>query len=624
MALATHAYNPGCPQELSAPRISLNLGDNLMQTRPEIAGVHNEEIAAAFDEMADLLAIQAENPFRIRAYRRAVQIVRGLPRELAEMHGTEDFESLPGIGEDLAGKIEEILRTGQLKALEKLRRRIAPGLRELLSLPTLGPVRVRALNTELNVCGVDDLKRALADGRLSKVRGFGPKIRGRLAQALEERRGDMPQRVPFSVATQYSRPLKSFLESIAGVRRVEVAGSYRRGRDTVGDIDVLVCADQGAVPMEALKRYPELRELTAAGDTKASGTLRNGLRIDVRVLGPESFGAALHYFTGSKDHNIHMRRRAQERGYKLNEYGLFRGNKRIAGATEEELFAALELPWIPPELREDRGEIEAAQQHALPTLIESADLKGDLHVHTEASDGGDSLEKMVAAARERGLRYIAITDHSKHVGVTHGLNATRLSLQMDAIDALNETLSGFTILKGAEVDILPDGTLALPDSALRQLDVVVIAVHTQFGLSEAKQTARVLRALERPCVSILAHPFGRLLGERAPYALDFERVLKAMHERPCYLEINSQPLRLDLDDLHAKAARDRGVLLSIASDAHSGDQLGFLENGVRQARRAWITRNDVLNTRPLGELRTLLGRTMRSPQDAYRSYCTVR
>lgn len=575
------------------------------------AGAHNEEVASAFDEMADLLSIRAENAFRIRAYRRAAQVVRGLPRELAEMHGTEDFEALPGIGADLASKISELLRLGQLRALEKLRRQVPHGVRELLSLPALGPVRVRALFTKLQVRSLDDLRRALDTGRLCTVRGFGPKIREQLAQALREREDTPAQRVPLSVATQYANPLKTFLGSVPGVSRVEIAGSYRRGRDTVGDLDILVCAARGAAPIKRLESYPELRKLTAAGRTKASGILRNGLQVDVRVLEPESFGAALHYFTGSRDHNIHIRRRAQERGYKLNEYGLFRGEKRIAGATEEELFAALDLPWIPPELREDRGEIEAAQRHALPQLIETSDIKGDLHVHTSASDGNDSLQQMVAAAQSRGLQYVAITDHSKHVGVTHGLDAGRLSRQMDTIDALNEALSGFTVLKGAEVDILPDGTLALPDEVLRRLDVVVIAVHTQFGLSEAKQTTRVLRALDRPCVSILAHPFGRLLGERAAYALDFEQVLKAVHDRPCYLEINAQPLRLDLDDLHAKAARDRQIMLSIASDAHSCDQLGFLENGVRQARRAWVTRHDTLNARPLAELRSLLRRTMR-------------
>lgn len=589
--------------ELKKRRQSSGLGTRFV-------AAHNEEVASAFDEMADLLSIRAENVFRIRAYRRAAQIVRSLPRELAEMHGTEEFDALPGIGADLAGKIEELLRTGQLKALEKLRHRVPHGVRDLLALPALGPVRVRALFTKLRVRGIDDLRRVLADGRLSSVRGFGPKILAELARALEETQDKPPQRVPLSVAAQYAKPLKTFLESVPGVTRVEIAGSYRRGRDTVGDLDVLVCAAQDAAPILALKRYGELRKLTAAGATKASGILRSGLQVDVRVLEPQSFGAALHYFTGSRDHNIHIRRRAQERGYKLNEYGLFRGNHRIAGATEEDLFSALALPWIPPELREDRGEIEAAERGTLPKLIETTDLKGDLHVHTNASDGNDSLKKMIAAAQARGLQYIAITDHSKHVGVTHGLDAEHLSRQMDTIDALNETLSGFAVLKGAEVDILPDGSLALSDNVLRRLDVVVIAVHTQFGLSEAKQTDRVLRALERPCVSILAHPFGRLLGERAPYALDFERVLKAVHDRPCYLEINAQPLRLDLDDLHAKAAHDEEILLSIASDAHSGVQLGFLENGVRQARRAWITRNDVLNTRPLAELRSLLRRTM--------------
>ncbi|HMK87934.1 MAG TPA: PHP domain-containing protein, partial [Steroidobacteraceae bacterium] len=317
---------------------------------------------------------------------------------------------------------------------------------------------------------------------------------------------------------------------------------------------------------------------------------------------------ALHYFTGSRDHNIHVRRRAQDRGYKLSEYGLFRGRRRIAGATEEDLFEALGLPWIAPELREDRGEIEAAAGRRLPRLIELKDLRGDLHVHTKASDGVDPLKKMVSAAQARGLSYIAITDHSKHVGVTHGLDAERLARQADEIDALNATLKGFTVLKGAEVDILDDGKLALADAVLRRLDVVVIAVHSQFGLSQARQTERILRALDRPNVSILAHPFGRLLGERAPYELDFERVLKGIRERGCCLEINAQPLRLDLDDVHAKAAHDQGVLLAISSDAHSADQLAFLENGVRQARRAWLTRDDVLNTRPLEALRAALRR----------------
>lgn len=573
--------------------------------------LYNEEVAAAFEEMADLLSIRADNPFRIRAYRRAAQLVRSLPRELSQMHGVEEFDALPGIGADLAAKIEELLRTGHLSALDRMRTHIPQGLRELLALPGLGPVRVRALFTGLNVRCLEDLRRAMAKGRLSQIRGFGPVLHTRLAQAIAEHQGTPAQRTPYVVATQYARPLKAYLKSIPGVSRVEIAGSYRRGCETVGDLDVLVCARQARKPIEALKRYAELGSLIGAGPTKASGVLRNGLQVDMRVLQPESFGAALHYFTGSREHNIHIRRRAQERGYKLNEYGLFRGAQRIAGASEEELFAALDLPYIPPELREDRGEIEAAERHTLPKLVELADLQGDLHVHTNASDGSASLEQMVAAAQAQGLHYAAITDHSKYLGVTHGLDAARLDEQIDAIDRLNATLKDFTVLKGAEVDILEDGRLALEDSVLKRLDVVVFAVHTQFGLSEQKQTDRIVRALARPAISILAHPFGRLLGSRPPYALDFERLLTAVQQRGCYLEINAQPLRLDLNDVHAKAARERGILLSIASDAHSCDQFGFLANGIRQARRAWLAREEVLNARPLHELRALLRGTMR-------------
>jgi DNA polymerase (family X) len=572
---------------------------------------HNEEVAAAFEEMADLLSIQAENAFRIRAYRRAAQVVRSLPRELSDMHGVEEFDALPGIGADLAAKIEELLRTGHLSALDRARTQTPQGLRELLALPGLGPVRVRALFTGLNVRSLEDLRRVLAKGRLSQVRGFGPVLQTRLAHAIAEHPGTPTQRTAFVVATQYARPLKAYLKAVPGVTRVEIAGSYRRGCDTVGDLDVLVCTRLARKAIEALQHYGELGSLTEAGPTKASGVLRNGLQVDVRAVPPESFGTALHYFTGSREHNIHIRRLAQERGYKLSEYGLFAGTRRIAGASEEELFAALDLSYIPPELREDRGEIEAAAQHTLPRLVELRDLQGDLHVHTDASDGSASLEQMVAAARAQGLRYVAITDHSKHLGVTHGLDAARLEEQIDAIDRLNATLSDFTVLKGTEVDILEDGRLALADSVLKRLDVVVIAVHTQFGLSEEKQTNRIVRALERPAVSILAHPFGRLLGSRAPYALDFERVLNAVEKRGCFLEINAQPLRLDLDDLHAKAARERGILLSIASDAHARDQFGLLAHGIRQARRAWLAREQVLNARPLPESRALLRATMR-------------
>ena len=570
-------------------------------------GIHNADVAEAFEEIGDLLAIEGENPFRIRAYRRAAQVVRSLPRELAEIHDPEEYDAIPGIGRDLAGKINELVETGRLKALERLRRSVPPGARELLSLPGMGPVRVRALMTGLKVENRADLERALAAGRVATVRGFGPVLQSRLRAALAAQPAPgASTRLPLSIAAQYAEPLRRYLSALPDVSQVEIAGSYRRGRDTVGDLDVLVCAPSGAEVFGSLKRYADLRELSASGTTKASGVLRNGLRVDLRVVPPASFGAALHYFTGSKDHNIHTRRLAQERGWKLSEYGLFRGSRRVAGETEEGVYRALGLAFIPPELREERGEIEAAARNALPTLLERVDLKGDLHAHTDASDGHDSLERMAAAARAQGLSYLAITDHAKHLGIVRGLDADRLAHQAEAIDALNEKLRDLTLLKGTEVDILEDGRLALPDAALEKLEVVVIAIHGHFELSEAKQTTRILRALEHPRVSILAHPSGRLLGEREPYAFDFERLLDAVRERGCFLEVNGQPSRLDLDDVHIKAAVDRGVRLSIASDAHSADQLANLEGGVRQARRGWARKEDVLNALPLGELRKAL------------------
>ena len=572
--------------------------------------IHNTDIADAFDELGDLLSLQGENPFRIRAYRRAARVVRSLPQELSELKAVSDYDAIPGIGRDLAAKIAELVKSGRLKALEKLRREVPPGVRELLSLPGMGPVRVRSLMTSLHVKSRDDLKRALAAGRIGLVRGFGDMLQSRLRDALAQATGDgVAKRFQLRVAAEYAEPLQRYLAGVSRVERVEITGSYRRGRDTVGDLDVLVCAPAGVDACGALERYPDLRELLASGPTKASGVLRNGLQVDVRAVPPESFGAALLYFTGSKDHNIRLRRRAQEQDWKLSEYGLFRHEVCLAGETEEGVYRALGLSWIAPELREDRGEIEAAMTGALPALIERSDLRGDLHVHTDATDGQDSLEAMVAAAQARNLSYIAVTDHTKHIGIVHGLDAERLARRCDAIDALNAKLHDFVVLKGAEVDILEDGRLALPDGDLARLDVIVIAVHSHFDLPQARQTRRLLRALERPHVSILAHPTGRLIGEREPYALDFERVLEAARERGCCLEVNGQPSRLDLDDTHVKAARDHGVMLSIGSDAHSADQLGNLDDGVRQARRGWARRADIINTRPISGLRKLLGST---------------
>ncbi len=567
----------------------------------------NEDIARVFEEIGELLAISGENPFRIRAYQRAAQVIRTLPRPCSELGDAKALKELPGIGADLAGKIQELLHTGSLRTLTRLRAQVPVSLRELLALPSLGPVRTRALHT-IGVDSLDQLRQALDQHRLEGLRGFGPVLRRKLREALDARATAGPKRWLWSVAGQYAEPLRTYLRSLPDVAAVEICGSYRRGRDTVGDLDIVVCSARKIDLAEALRRYPETSEITAAGPTRCTVVLRSGLQVDLRLVPPESAGAATYYFTGSREHNLQLRLRAVERGLKLNEYGLFRDRKRIAGTSEQELLRALGLPPIPPELRERRGEIEAAERGELPCLLELQDLQGDLHVHTDASDGHASLADMVAAAGQRGLHYIAITDHAQHMGMVHGLDGTHLAQQADQIDEINASLRDFRVLKGAEVDILEDGKLALPDPVLRRLEVVVIAIHSHFDLPSERQTTRLLRALERPNVSILGHPTGRLLGQREGIRFDFDKVIGALRARHTFIELDGQPQRLDIDDVLCRSARDHGVLISIDSDAHSVTEFANLEGGVRQARRGWLERKDVLNTRSLEELQTLLAR----------------
>ena len=572
--------------------------------------VHNEEIARAFDEVADLLSLEDENPFRIRAYRRAAQNIRGQRRELAERieHG-EDPDDIAGIGKDLAAKIAELVATGRLKALERLRRRVPPGLIELMAIPGLGPKRVRTLFTELKVRGRADLERVTRSGALARVAGFGPKLIAQISSDLKVERPE-ERRWLRSDAAQFAEPLAAYLRRIDGVAEVLIAGSYRRGRDTVGDIDIVMNANNSSAVIAALHRYDEIGSWVAEGAKRLTVKLRSGLQIDVRIGEAASFGAAQHYFTGSKSHVIRIRRLAQERKLKVNEYGVFRGRRRIAGDTEASVFAAIGLPWIPPEIREDGGEIEAASAGKLPALVTRKDLRGDLHAHTEATDGADSLKVMALAARAAGLEYLAITDHAEHLGVVRGLDERRLRQQMEDIDRLNSELKGIRLLKGIEVDILEDGSLALPDPLLAELDLVVGAIHGHFDLSEGRQTMRVLRAMDHRAFSILAHPGGRLIGERPPLALDFERILGVAKARPCFVELDSQPKRLDLDDLKCRLAHERGVLVSVTSDAHSAQQFDYLEGGVLQARRGWLTAADVLNSRSRADVQRLLKSTM--------------
>ena len=573
--------------------------------------VHNSEIARVFDEIADLLELQEANAFRIRAYRNAARMLGELGRSVKTMvERGEDLDALPGIGPDLAGKIGEIVNTGTCKLLERLRAEVPADLSAMLKLPQLGPKRVHALHQELGIQTIEQLRAAAQSGAVLAVHGFGPRLQQQILEATQARLAHVP-RVRLNTADEVAAALLAHLRALPGVERAEAAGSLRRRKDSIGDLDLLAQSARGQQVVDAFVRHADVREVLSAGATRASVVLKNAMQVDLRVVPAASFGAAWVYFTGSKAHNIALRRLAQQRGLKINEYGVFRGAEPVGGRDEESVYAAVGLPLIAPELREDRGEFDAGLQKRLPRLVEPGDLRGDLHAHTKESDGYDDLDALVREARRRGLTYLAITDHSQRLALAHGLDAARLAKQIDAIDKVNAALTGFTLLKGIEVDILEDGGLDLPDTILRRLDLVVGAVHHRFELSRERQTERVLRAMDHKHFSMLAHPSGRLIEERAAYAIDLPRVIRHARERGCFLELNAHPARLDLDDTGCLAAKAEGVLVSINSDAHSGLEFDNLALGVGQARRGWLEAADVLNTREIDALRPLLARTMR-------------
>jgi DNA polymerase (family X) len=571
---------------------------------------HNADIAIIFEEIADRLEIQGANPFRIRAYRNAARILGELPQAVRMLvENGKDLTRLPGIGDDLAAKIHEIVTTGRCSLLERLRRELPPAVTELLQIPGLGPKRVRSLYHDLDVQTAEQLYRAARDGRIRALPGFGERTELNILQAVEAHTSQT-RRFKLAVATQYADALCAFLRAVPGVNQVTVAGSFRRMRETVGDLDILVTADLDTPVVQRLATYDDVGETLSLGTTRASVVLKNGLQVDLRVVEEKCYGAALCYFTGSKSHNIAIRRIAQRRGLKVNEYGVFRGAERVAGDDELSVYRSIDLPWIPPELREDRGEIEAAHRGQLPKLVELTDLRGDLHAHTRATDGHDSLRDMALAAKGLGLEYLAITEHSRRLTVARGLDPVQLARQCEEIDRLNAELDGITLLKGIEVDILADGSLDLPDEVLGRLDLVVGAVHSQFHLSRARQTARILRAMDHPHFTMLAHPTGRLIDRHEPYDVDMLRIVRHARSRGCFLELNAHPERLDLLDSHCQMAKEEGVLVSINSDAHSTFDFANLRYGVGQARRGWLERGDVLNTRPRVALRRLLKRTM--------------
>ncbi len=571
----------------------------------------NQDIADRFDELADYLEVKGDNPFKIRAYRYAARTIRDLGEELyRSLAEGIDLMTIPGIGKEIAAKIAVMVDTGRLPALDAAKAELPASLPQLLKLPGLGPRRVKQLLDDLHVTNLEDLIAAAREKKVQQLSGFGPKLETSLLEAATKRLDTTVRHLRARAAGEVDL-IKELLEKIPGVQRLEVAGSYRRGKETVGDLDFLVSATDGAAVMKAFTGMKGIERVLASGETKGSILLHNGIQADLRLVPPESFGAALHYFTGSKNHNVATRRRAQQLGLKQNEYGIFKGDQQIAGKTEEDVFAALNLPWIAPELREDRGEVEAAENANLPKLIEAADLRGDLHNHTTWSDGVESIESLARYAALLGWDYIAVTDHSKRLTVANGLDEKRLREQLQDIDELNEAGIGTRILKGSEVDILEDGSLDLPDSVLSELDVVIVSVHSKFNLPRDKQTERVLKALDNPWVSFLAHPTGRLLLERDGYEIDLDSVLNHIKQRGCFVELNAHPLRLDINDVYCRKARELGVPVVINNDAHSIGDFAHHEDGIMQARRGWLEKQHVVNTLSLPALLKKLKATKR-------------
>ncbi|HSQ30090.1 MAG TPA: DNA polymerase/3'-5' exonuclease PolX [Gemmatimonadaceae bacterium] len=571
------------------------------------AGPANAEIARIFRDIAELLELSKANPFRIRAYRNAARVVEESPRSLAVMahSAPKAIRELPSIGEDLAGKIEEIVRTGTLPLLKQLEHKAPPGAVALMHVPGIGPRRAKVLSKRLGVRSLEGLTRAARAGRVHELKGFGRKTESHFLEEIAARTST-EKRLLRSRAAQYGEPFVTYMLAGPGVERAELAGSFRRCRDTVGDLDMLVQAEDGRAAVRHFLAYPEVRRVTAHGTTRAAVRLAGGVAVDLRVVPPESYGAALHYFTGSKAHNIAIRALGRRAGLKINEYGVYRGKRRIAGNEETDVFKAVGLPWIAPELREMRGEIEAARNGTLPSLVQLRHIRGDLQVHTTDSDGRASLDEMAEAAQSLGYQYIAVTDHTPAVRIAGGMSRDEFRKQMRRIDRLNAKLSRLTILKGAEVDVRTDGTLDLDDDTLAMFDIVLVSLHSSLGLSPAKQTARITRALRHPRVHIFAHPHARLINGRAGARFDLDEVCRVAAGEGVLLEINAQPERLDLDDIAAGRAQELGASFVINTDAHSTEELGFMRWGVDQARRGWIERKRVANTRSLDELLALL------------------
>ncbi|MBI5599797.1 MAG: DNA polymerase/3'-5' exonuclease PolX [Deltaproteobacteria bacterium] len=578
----------------------------------------NVEIARFFNEISDLLEIKGENPFRVRSYRNAALVIEGLTLSLESIVEKDEksLEDIPGIGKSIHEKIVEIIRTNGCELHEELLKEVPQGVLELLKVSGIGPRKAGLLYKKLGIQGVGDLEAAAKGHKLRDLPGMGERSEEKILRAIEDYKTIKASSLRFKLSVAYprARGYIEYLKKFKGVVQVEAAGSLRRWKETVGDVDILVTCREAAAVMEHFVKYPDVKEVVSKGETKATVVLKSGLQVDLRALEKKSFGAALQYFTGSKSHNIAVRDRAKKMGLKISEYGVFSGKtgEMVAGEKEEDVYRAVGLPWIAPELRENMGEIEAAERGDLPDLIELSDIKGDLHVHSTFSDGASTMEELAEAAMGMGYEYMAVTDHSKAVGIAHGLDEKRLEEVISGVEAVNRRLEkkgvGFRLIKGAEVDIRADGTLDFSEGALKKLDCVVGAVHSGFTMTMEDMTRRIIKTMETGYLNVLAHPTGRLIGMREPYEVDMERVMDAAKEYGVALELNSFPERLDLNDAHLRLAKDKGVMVAISTDAHHAGHLDYVIYGVHTARRGWIEKKNVLNARGLKELMRLLKR----------------
>ena len=561
----------------------------------------NKELADLFEKMADILEFKGENPFKISAYRKASRIIGDLTQDIEEIAEQGELKNIPGIGEGMAQKVVEYLKTGKISKFEEVKKGVPDELIAIMDIPGMGPKTLALIHKGRRINNLSQLEKAVEDSSLTDLPGIGEKKIENIKRGillLRQSQGRMNLGVAFPVAKRIVETLRQK----TGSKKIEWAGSLRRMKENIGDIDILATGANKEKIVQTFTHLPKVKEVLASGETKASVIVEGGTQIDLRVVEEDSYGAALQYFTGSKGHNIHLRGIAKAKGIKINEYGVFKGKKKIAGKDEKDVYRSLGVDWIEPELREDRGEIEAAQNGRLPKLVQESEIKGDLHVHSKWSDGTSSIEEIARAALKKSYQYVAICDHSKSLKIAHGLDESRLMEQIEEIDRINEKLKGFQILKGTEVDILIDGKLDFPEKILEKLDIVVAAVHSGFKQDKVKMTKRIIRALENPYIHILAHPSGRLLGARDPYEVEIEEVMEAAKKYGKALEINAYFERLDLDDVHCRKAKEMGIRVGIGTDAHHLDQMWMMSLGVAVAKRGWLETKDILNTFSLKEI----------------------